>query len=191
MTVSRTKKGFTLVELLVVVSIIGLLSSVVIATIQDARAKNDDTQRNAVAEEYQKALALYYSDYGSYPYPTTTDGNWYCLGDYADGFCGFMTSANPAGLIPVNSQVSTVLSPKYFSKLPSTKPFAFDFLGDLETFEGPIYKCFNYSSITPPVCSEGLLQWMLNHSSSKCIQGAQQTSWGGDPLGITCNLQLK
>lgn len=185
------KKGFTLIELLVVISIIGLLSSVTLAAIQSARTKADDTQRNRLAEEYQKALTLYYDDHDSYPYPAGLSDDWRCLGDYIDNICGFVSQSWPQGTIPEESQINNALTPQYFSVLPLAKPFTFDFLGDLETFEGPIYKCFSYSSLTPPRCEEGLLQWMLTNPSSICAMGATQFSWEGDPLGITCNLHIK
>ncbi len=61
------KKGFTLIELLVVISIIGLLSSVVLTSLNEARAKARDAHRIQSLKEVQKALILYYADYGRYP----------------------------------------------------------------------------------------------------------------------------
>ncbi len=69
------KKGFTLIELLVVVSIIGLLSSVVLTSLNEARAKARDSYRVQSLKEVQKALMLYYADYGRYPDDIT--GNSY------------------------------------------------------------------------------------------------------------------
>ena len=63
----QTKKSFTLTELLVVVSIIGLLSSVVLASLNNARAKARDTTRISDLKQLQLALALYYDKNGSYP----------------------------------------------------------------------------------------------------------------------------
>ena len=60
-------KGFTLIELLVVVAIIGILASVVLASIQTARAKGRDARRVSDIREITNALSLYYSDNGSYP----------------------------------------------------------------------------------------------------------------------------
>ena len=61
------KRGFTLVELLVVISIIGLLSSVVLSALTTARAKARDTQRIQALGEMRKALLLYYDANGRYP----------------------------------------------------------------------------------------------------------------------------
>jgi len=66
-----TKKGFTLVELLVVISIIGLLSTIAIVSLGSARAKSRDTKRIADMKQLSTALEQYYSDQGGYPSVTT------------------------------------------------------------------------------------------------------------------------
>ncbi|MDP3996462.1 MAG: type II secretion system protein [bacterium] len=61
------KAGFTLVELLVVISVIGLLSSVVLASIEGTRAKARDTVRIQTFSQLETALALYHDRHGVYP----------------------------------------------------------------------------------------------------------------------------
>jgi prepilin-type N-terminal cleavage/methylation domain-containing protein len=63
----KNNKGFTLVELLVVISIISLLSSVVMASLNSARAKARDVRRIMDMRQIQTALAMYYDQHGSYP----------------------------------------------------------------------------------------------------------------------------
>ncbi|MEI6660014.1 MAG: prepilin-type N-terminal cleavage/methylation domain-containing protein [bacterium] len=70
----QKKKGFTLVELLVVISIISLLSSVVLSALSSARAKSRDAQRIANAHSIINALAIYFNQYGTYDI-TTLAGN--------------------------------------------------------------------------------------------------------------------
>ena len=67
----QKEKGFTLIELLVVVAIIGLLASVVLASLSTARKKGRDARRLADLRETQTALELYYSDNNAYPVATT------------------------------------------------------------------------------------------------------------------------
>jgi len=72
---SHKTRGFTLVELLVVISIIGLMSSIVLSALSDARAKARDTQRIQALAEIRKALLLYYdSNNQRYPVPTSASG---------------------------------------------------------------------------------------------------------------------
>ncbi|MCU0678021.1 MAG: prepilin-type N-terminal cleavage/methylation domain-containing protein [Candidatus Pacebacteria bacterium] len=59
--------GFTLVEMMVVVSIIGILSSIVYANFGAARAVARDDVRKSALKETQLALELYKAQYGSYP----------------------------------------------------------------------------------------------------------------------------
>jgi len=71
----RRQGGFTLIELLIVIAIIGILSSIVLASLTTAREKGRDANRAAQAKEIEKALALYYSDSGSYPSTAEVDLN--------------------------------------------------------------------------------------------------------------------
>ncbi len=60
--------GFTLIELMVVITIIGLLASTVLASLTTARAKARDAARVQVVKELQKALELYRNaNGGNYP----------------------------------------------------------------------------------------------------------------------------
>jgi len=65
--VNKNKKGFTLVELLVVIAIIGLLGSIVLVSVNSARAKARDTKRKAELRQIAIALEMYASEYGGYP----------------------------------------------------------------------------------------------------------------------------
>jgi type II secretion system protein G len=67
MRISETKKGFTLLELLIVITIIGILSSIVLVSLNTSRAKSRDANRAAQMREYTKALELYYADHNQYP----------------------------------------------------------------------------------------------------------------------------
>lgn len=73
------EKGFTLVELLVVISIIALLSSIVLASVNTARSRSRDAQRRLAIRQIQTALELYYHQNGSYPISggaTSPNGSW-------------------------------------------------------------------------------------------------------------------
>lgn len=67
-----TSRGFTLVELLIVLAIIGLLSSVVIASTTASRSKARDVRRIGDLKEIQLALAIYYDVNKVYPVSLNT-----------------------------------------------------------------------------------------------------------------------
>lgn len=63
----KGRRGFTLIELLVVIAIIGLLSSVVLASLNNARARARDARRISDLKQIQTALELYANSNGDYP----------------------------------------------------------------------------------------------------------------------------
>jgi len=65
--------GFTLIELLVVIAIIGVLASIVLASLNNARRKSRDARRITDIKQLQLALELYFDGQGN-QYPTVIYG---------------------------------------------------------------------------------------------------------------------
>lgn len=59
--------GFTLIELLVVIAIIGILASVILASLNSARSKSRDAIRISDAHEIITAIEMYFTATGTYP----------------------------------------------------------------------------------------------------------------------------
>lgn len=69
----RNGRGFTLIELLVVIAIIGILASIVLASLNTARRKSRDARRIADIKQIQLALELYADASGQlYPLASAT-----------------------------------------------------------------------------------------------------------------------
>ncbi len=61
------KKAFTLIELLIVIAIIGLLSTLSIVALNSARARARDARRVADVKQSRTALEMYYNENNTYP----------------------------------------------------------------------------------------------------------------------------
>jgi len=70
---NRINLGFTLVELLVVMTIIGILAVVSLANFRTSQMKARDAQRKSDLRQIANALEAYMSDHGGYP-PSSTNG---------------------------------------------------------------------------------------------------------------------
>jgi prepilin-type N-terminal cleavage/methylation domain-containing protein len=64
---SKLKAGFTLIELLVVIAIIGILASIILASLATAQAKGRDARRISDIKQIQLALELYYDANSKFP----------------------------------------------------------------------------------------------------------------------------
>lgn len=81
--------GFTLIEILVVVGIIGFLATIAVVTFSNIQKSARDTRRFADAEQLVKAIKLYREQNGGFP-PVEVDGD-------CSGWDSTMTDANSDG----------------------------------------------------------------------------------------------
>jgi len=80
----KSQQGFTIIELLVVISIIGLLSSIVMYATVSARVKGRDAKRVQDLQVIAQALDMYYQDNGTYPVPSGAE-YWFSAANYPSG----------------------------------------------------------------------------------------------------------
>jgi type II secretion system protein G len=88
-------RGFTLIELLVVVAIISILTSIIVASISNARMKARDAKRISDLAQISQALELYYEEKGYYP---QSGCGWDCNGyllSYTNGWNLLATELSP------------------------------------------------------------------------------------------------
>jgi general secretion pathway protein G len=63
----KRQKGFTLVELLVVISIMAILTVITVSQFTTAKKKAHDVQRKGDLGNLSKSLQMYFTDYGYFP----------------------------------------------------------------------------------------------------------------------------
>ncbi len=86
----QNKKGFTLIEILVVISIIGFIAASAMYALNNARVKARDAKRLSDIKILQKALEMYYDDNNLYP--GGSNGWYYNDACDATGFAGKISS---------------------------------------------------------------------------------------------------
>lgn len=119
-TSRNNTSGFTLIELLMVIAIIGILSAIIVASVNTSRSKSRDAQRRAAMLAMQNALELYRLDNGSFP---NTGGAWWGVSASA----GSRATSGPNAYIPG-------LTPVYMNTLPT------DPLGITTEYSGYLYR---------------------------------------------------
>lgn len=105
----QKQSGFTLVELLVVIAVIGILSSIGLVSLNGAREKARDVERKHNLALFRTALLGYYDNY-NFEYPTTTTG----------APIGSIDDAGEEGNIFSTDLGDNLVVPEYLSSLPTT-----------------------------------------------------------------------
>lgn len=173
------QKGFTLIELLVVIAILGILSVISFVTLDTVRAKARDTKRISEINQVTKALEVYFTEHGHYPYFTNTayanESGWdnYELADnwgdlldilYAEGYLTMEKKIFSAGIGDVNISLQDPSfewgSDQLYQYMPSADPIigqpgSFRIRTKLENLSDPVLNTsltgkFLYTDDAPP-----------------------------------------
>ena len=173
----KNRAGFTLIEMLVVMSIISMLSSVVLNAVNNARIKSTEAANSKVLNEYINTLYLIYDKTGNYPpHSWLSDA---CLGSYVDGKCGLNNA------VYVDSYFSTFFS-DFLPVLTVFKPVT----GVMGTYEGPVYTCGGVNASNQCI-SAWITYWIpANESCAKTSYYSGSGIVFNDPAVRLCTINV-
>tara|TARA_Y100001968_G_scaffold321489_1_gene355963 strand:+ start:2129 stop:2671 length:543 start_codon:yes stop_codon:yes gene_type:complete len=114
----RKEEGFTLVELIVVVVIIGILSSIAIPSFQNASDKAKQKEATTLVSSYLKAAQAHQLEYGVYANYTRDLGKYISIAGCRRNLPSYCKSASP--VIYTNSMVTKWYSQSGFYELEIT-----------------------------------------------------------------------
>src|ERR1700683_1521592 len=78
----QVQKGFTLIELMIVVAIIGILAAIAIPAYQNYTIRAQITDGWPLADGWKTAIAEYYANTGNWPIVTNLTGTCVSVGKY-------------------------------------------------------------------------------------------------------------
>jgi prepilin-type N-terminal cleavage/methylation domain-containing protein len=143
------QKGFTIVELLIVIVVIGILAAITMVAFTSAQARADNTRTAQAISQFTKIISTYASEHGVYPtnvVPPATPPSvaWTCL-PYTPSTCG-SSSNTPSSCFGLNTtgmnsafiaELKRVASP-----LPAVSERSIA-CSATQTFQGALINVFN------------------------------------------------
>lgn len=172
---SKTKSGFTIVELLIVIVVIGILAAITVVAFNGVTTRAENTKTRTGAKEYIKALRMYGVENGAYPTVTA------CLGEGYD-YNGEINKCGGNVNVFTNATFDSALQ-KYFN---GSKP-------SLSTKNIVIYSGNTRAGgyFNPAGGSYGVVYYILSGATDSCMAGdAKSLSSDAGVTGFYCTHSL-
>jgi type IV pilus assembly protein PilA len=116
------QKGFTLIELMIVVAIIGILAAIAIPAYQDYTVRSQVTEGLNLASDMKAAVAETYAQTGSWPLDNDAVGLSNTAGSKAGKYVKDVQIATGTINITYGNQANSNITDKKLSLRPTTSP---------------------------------------------------------------------
>ncbi|KKR87952.1 MAG: Tfp pilus assembly protein, major pilin PilA [Candidatus Curtissbacteria bacterium GW2011_GWA1_41_11] len=172
----KVKLGFTLIELIVVISIIGILATIGTATYTTAQQKSRDVRRKQDLGALKSALILYYRDYDNFPSADTTNDEYFA----SDGSLNWIPGLKDYLQKPIKDPIQTSLP--IFLAFGNFFQYVFDNLTKpSEVFAAVTEHPLQDKGLSAANVSFNLVDWNMGYKFTPNVNG-QITQ-----LGLRCN----
>lgn len=149
--------GFTIIELLAVMAVIGILTTIVAGGYRQTQRRGRDAQRKSDLKQMSQSLEVYLSDHGTYP-QSSVDGR--IMG------CPAETTECDWG----SGQFSDSTGNIYFVNLPDDPSSSQDYF----------YRAFDSNR------KYQIFAWLENPKDQDCFSADCESETGGLPAGVFC-----
>jgi type II secretory pathway pseudopilin PulG len=169
----RTNRGITIIELIVVTSLLSFFASIIFSGVTFALVETRNVKRINDVNQYIRALELANDNQTGYPDPgrhsQTGENLWACLGDYPDDTCWYDDQAEM-------SHINKTISP-YIPAMPIN--------GYVGLWEGMIFRCVERSGNR---CINYQIKWLMEGENESCGHGARLDGYstGGNTYCSYC-----
>jgi len=111
------QKGFTLIELMIVVAIVGILAAIAIPAYQNYTIRAQVTEGLSIGDGWKTAIAEYYANNGTWPTQANLTGTQVSVGKYESG-----VTVVAGGVIQITygSQVNATITGDLLGVVPYT-----------------------------------------------------------------------
>ena len=117
MLAKKLQSGFTLIELMIVIAIIGILAAIAIPAYQNYTIRAQVTEGLTLADAWKTAVAEYYANTGAWPTQANLTGTQVSVGKYETGVT---VAAGGEVMITYGGQANAKVTGQILSLVPYT-----------------------------------------------------------------------